>query len=81
MHKLPYKKLLIGELSWKRMLRSILFICTCFALYVFFRADSMMFVPQPATYQDTKDILKLPVSKTEKIAAIYLPNPQAKYTF
>jgi abhydrolase domain-containing protein 17 len=80
MRKLPYKKLLIGELSWKRMLRSILFIYTCFALYVFFRADSMMFMPPTATYQDTKDILKLPVNKTEKIAAIHLPNPQAKYT-
>jgi abhydrolase domain-containing protein 17 len=80
MRKLPYKKLLIGELSWNRMFRSILFIYICFALYVFFRADSMMFMPQPTTYQDTKDILKLPVSKTEKISAIYLPNPQAKYT-
>jgi abhydrolase domain-containing protein 17 len=74
------KKLLIGELSWKRLVRSLLFIYTFFALYVFFRADSMMFLPQPASYRDTKEILKLPVNDTEKISALYLPNPQATYT-
>jgi abhydrolase domain-containing protein 17 len=78
--KVTYKKLLIGEFSWKRMIQSIAFIYIFFALYVFFRADSMIFMPQPSTYQDTTEILKLPVNKTEKIAAIYLPNPQAKYT-
>jgi abhydrolase domain-containing protein 17 len=75
-----FRKLLIGELSWKRFVRSLLFIYTFFTLYVFFRADSMMFLPQPASYQDTKEILKLPVNDTEKISAIYLPNAQAAYT-
>jgi abhydrolase domain-containing protein 17 len=74
------RKLLIGELSWKRLVRSLLFIYTFFALYVFFRADSMMFLPQPSSYQDTKEILKLPITDTEQISAIYLPNSQAAYT-
>ncbi|MBE9116013.1 alpha/beta hydrolase [Lusitaniella coriacea LEGE 07157] len=74
------RKLLIGELSWKRLARSIAFIYTFFALYVFFRADSMIFLPQPATYQDTQEILKLPVTETEKISALHLPNPQSAYT-
>jgi abhydrolase domain-containing protein 17 len=77
--KIPYKKLLIGDLSWKRLIRSVLFIYAFFAVYVFFRADSMIFMPQVASYQDNQDILKIPVSNTEKISAIYLPNPQAKY--
>jgi abhydrolase domain-containing protein 17 len=80
MRQLPYRKLFIGDLSWKRLIRSIVFIYTFFAMYVFFRADSMIFLPQPATYQDTKDILKIAVGSTEKISAVYLPNPQAKYT-
>lgn len=80
MPQLPFRKLLIGKLSWKRLVRSLLFIYTFFALYVYFRADSLIFLPQPASYQDTKDILKLPVSETEKISAIYLPNPQSAYT-
>lgn len=80
MLQLPFRKLLIGELSWKRLVRSLLFIYTFFALYVFFRADSMIFLPHPTSYQDTNEILKIPVSPTERISAIYLPNSQAAYT-
>lgn len=80
MRQLPLRKLLIGELSWKRFVRSLLFIYTAFALYVFFRADSMIFLPQPASYQDTKSSLKLSVTQTEQISAIYLPNSQATHT-
>jgi abhydrolase domain-containing protein 17 len=74
------RKWFVGELSWKKFVRSLLFIYTFFALYVFFRADSMMFLPQPSSYQDTKEILKLPVNDTEKISAIYLPNSQSTHT-
>lgn len=74
------RKLLIGELSWKRLIRSLLFIYSFFALYVFFRADSMIFLPQPATYQDNPSILKLPVTDQQKISAVHLPNPRAEYT-
>ncbi|NEQ98823.1 MAG: alpha/beta hydrolase, partial [Cyanothece sp. SIO2G6] len=80
MRRSSLRKLLIGELSWQRLGRSLLFIYTCFALYVFFRADSLIFLPQPASYQDTADILKVAVNETEKISAIYLPNAQAQYT-
>lgn len=40
----------------------------------------MIFLPQPASYQDSESILKLPVTDTEQISAIYLPNPQSAYT-
>jgi len=80
MRKSSLRKLLIGELSWKRLVRSLLFIYAFFALYVFFRADSMIFLPQPASYQDTEEILKISVADTERISARYLPNSQAKYT-
>lgn len=40
----------------------------------------MIFLPQPASYQDTDAILKLPVTPTEHIAAIYLPRAQSAYT-
>lgn len=40
----------------------------------------MIFMPQPATYQNTKDTLKIPVTNTEKISAVHLPNAQATYT-
>ncbi len=37
-------------------------------------------MPQPVSYQDTTDILKLPVTHNEQISAIYLPNSQAAFT-
>ena len=80
MHQLSLRKILIGEMSWKRLIRSLLFIYTSFALYVFFHADSMIFTPQPASYQDTRDVLKIPVTSTEQISARYFPNDQAQYT-
>ncbi|MEM6436622.1 MAG: alpha/beta hydrolase [Cyanobacteria bacterium P01_D01_bin.115] len=74
------KQLLIGELSWQRLLRSVIFIYTFFAVYVFFRADSMIFLPPPASYQDTEAILKIPVNETEAISGTYLFNEQATHT-
>ena len=61
-------------------MRSILFIYTCFALYVYFRADSMIFLPPPPSYRDNRAILKLPISDTKAISALYLPNESATYT-
>jgi abhydrolase domain-containing protein 17 len=77
---MPLRKLLIGELSWKRLMRSLLFIYAFFALYIFFRADSMIFQPQTTSYQDTTDILKIPVNDTEQLSATYLPNARSRYT-
>jgi abhydrolase domain-containing protein 17 len=74
------RKLLIGEFSWQRLVRSSLLIYAFFAIYVFFRADSMIFLPQAVSYQDGQDILKLPVTDQEKISAIYLPASQPTYT-
>ncbi|MFM2062095.1 MAG: hypothetical protein RLZZ507_1765 [Cyanobacteriota bacterium] len=80
MNKQRLRKLLIGDFTWKRMLRSLVFIYTLFAVYVYFRADSMIFLPQLSSYQDTKDILKLKNRENKQISAVYLQNPQAKYT-
>lgn len=40
----------------------------------------MIFLPQPASYQDTEDIFKIPVTDTETISALYLPHSQSVYT-
>ncbi|HLP91342.1 MAG TPA: alpha/beta hydrolase [Nostocaceae cyanobacterium] len=80
MNKQLWRKLLIGDFTWKRMITSIIFIYTFLAVYVYFRADSMIFLPQPPSYQDSQNIIKLQNQDNTKISAIYLPNPQAKYT-
>lgn len=80
MDKQRLKKLLIGDFTWKRMINSVVFIYVLFAGYVYFRADSMIFLPQPSSYQDTKDTIKLRTTENQLLSAIYLPNPTAKYT-
>uniref|UniRef100_B8HL99 Alpha/beta hydrolase n=1 Tax=Cyanothece sp. (strain PCC 7425 / ATCC 29141) TaxID=395961 RepID=B8HL99_CYAP4 len=80
MSQLSFKNLLIGELSWARLGRSLLFIYAAFALYVFLQSDRMIFLPPPASYQNSKDVLKAAVTLTEHIAALYLPNPAAAST-
>jgi fermentation-respiration switch protein FrsA (DUF1100 family) len=80
MNKQRLKKLLIGDFTWKRLLKSLIFIYIFFAVYVYFRADSMIFLPQPSSYQDTKEIIKLTNADKKKISAVHLLNPTAKYT-
>jgi fermentation-respiration switch protein FrsA (DUF1100 family) len=80
MDKQTLQRLLIGELSIKRLIYSLIFIYTFFCLYVFFVADSKIFLPQPSSYSDTRDILKLTTHDQIQLSAVYRPNPASKYT-
>ncbi|GET40153.1 alpha/beta hydrolase [Microseira wollei] len=80
MDKKTVNRLLWGEFSLKRMIRSTIFIYACFCTWAYFYTDRMIFLPQPSTYEDTQDILKLTTANGVQISAIYLPNPNAKYT-
>jgi len=53
-----------------------------FALVLFgvFLSDKMIFLPQPSSYQDTADIIKLRTADGKAISAIYVPNPNAQFT-
>ena len=72
--------LLFGEFTFKRMIRSLLFVYAVFAIYVFFAADRMIFLPPPSSYSDDESIIKLSAKNQEKFSAIYLENPDARYT-
>lgn len=74
------KRLLIGEFSVKRFVRSSLLIYAVLCLYAFFGTDRQIFQPQLASYQDTPAILKLKTASNDLISATYLSNPQARYT-
>lgn len=75
-----WRKLLVGDLSWKRLGRSLLFIYVTIALYVYFFSDRMIFIPQVSSYEYSPDILYLNTPDNQKIAAKYLLNPDATYT-
>ncbi|MEH1944079.1 MAG: alpha/beta hydrolase [Nostoc sp.] len=80
MEKQQVLKLLIGDLTWQRLVKSLIFIYIFFSGYVYFRADSMIFLSQPSSYQDNSEIIKLTSGENTKISATYLLNNQAKYT-
>jgi fermentation-respiration switch protein FrsA (DUF1100 family) len=73
-YDLPVKKLLV------RMLLIIAALYVGFALFAYFLADSMIFLPHPSSYRDSPEVLKITTVDGKKISAVYLPNPAAKFT-
>jgi hypothetical protein len=51
-----------------------------FVLVAAFLSDRMIFYPQPSSYKDDAGITKLRTPGDKTISALYLPNPQAKFT-
>ena len=49
-------------------------------LFAYFLSDSMIFLPHPSSYQDSAGIIKIATASGKKISAVYLPNPNAKFT-
>jgi fermentation-respiration switch protein FrsA (DUF1100 family) len=50
------------------------------AVYAWFFSDQAIFLPQPASYRDGPEILKLRSANGKLISAVYLPQPSAKLT-
>ncbi|WP_254721650.1 alpha/beta hydrolase [Kovacikia minuta] len=71
---------LLGQLTWGRVLRSLLFIYLAIGLYGYFFSDRLIFRPSASSYQDNQNTIKLTTSKGVQISAVYLPNSQATYT-
>ncbi|MBW8002705.1 MAG: alpha/beta hydrolase [Planctomycetes bacterium] len=74
------KKLLLGDLTILRLIRSIAFIYIAVAVFVYFCSDGMIFLPQPSSYKDGPNILKIKTKSGKLISALYLPNPKAEFT-
>jgi len=50
------------------------------AVYAWFLSDQAIFLPQPASYRDGPEILKLKSANGKLISAVYLPQPSAMFT-
>ena len=74
------RRLLIGKLSIRRLIGSIVFTYGCLALYAYWFSDSLIFLPPRPTYADGHDVIKIPIPKAgTTISAYYLPNPAARF--
>jgi fermentation-respiration switch protein FrsA (DUF1100 family) len=80
MDKSTLRQLLLGEFTWKRLVRSLLLIYISVGLYAFFFADGKIFLPQPSSYRDNSDIIKLTTPSRIQLSAVYLKNPASDYT-
>ena len=49
-------------------------------IFAVFMSERVVFQPQPSSYRDNPKVLKLTSSNGARISAVYLENPQAKYT-
>lgn len=69
-------------MGFKRMLYILLLVLAAYGVLVLLShlmINRMMFFP-PSSYRDTPEILKLETANGKKISAIYMPNPEARYT-
>lgn len=80
MNKKALKHLLVGKFSFNRFIRSFLIIYVLVGLWALFFTDRLIFLPRPSSYSDNGDFIPLTSGAGVKIAGLYLPNPQARYT-
>jgi hypothetical protein len=80
MDKQHLKKIFTGDFTFGRLLRSIAFIYVCLVIFALVGSDELIFQPQPSSYQDTPEIIKLKSGNGRSISARYLANPNARYT-
>lgn len=62
------------------MLYSPIVLYLSLAIFAWFFADRLIFLPRPSSYKDTPEVLKLRSANGSIISALYLTNPSAKYT-
>jgi abhydrolase domain-containing protein 17 len=74
------RRLLFGEFSFKRLMRSIILIYAFLCFYAFFFSERLIFQPPPSSQSDSKQVIKVSSANGMKISAVHFPNPQAKYT-
>lgn len=80
MKRIDWRKWVVGKWNWQRFVRLPILIYVSVALYAALGSDRSIFLPPPASYSDSTNIIKIPVASDANIAAIYLPNPDAEYT-
>ena len=78
------KAAFIGELTWRRVLRSLVLIplavCLGLLIIAIFFADRVIFQPQRSSYRDTSDVIKIKTTGGERISAKFYEKEDANYT-
>ncbi len=74
------KKVLVGEFSWRRLLRSTVIIFLIVIIFGLSCADEIIFHPPRAGYTDDANVIKLTTADGKMISAMYFARPGAEFT-
>jgi fermentation-respiration switch protein FrsA (DUF1100 family) len=70
----------LAKIAAVRMLYLPIVLYFSVAVFLWFFADRLIFLPHPSSYKDGPEILKLRSTKGSLISALYLTNPAARFT-
>ncbi len=73
-------KYIVGDFSWRRVLRSTVIIYGTVMVYGLFFTHWQLFTPPEPSYQDDPDIQVLDLGTGPPIAVLLLPNPDDHFT-
>lgn len=62
------------------MLLAVTLLIAGLVALLLYNADSVLFQPHPSSYKDNSDVLKITSANGNKISAMYLFNPAARFT-
>lgn len=68
------------NMNVKGIIVYIVLLYVCAGIFAYFFSNHLMFYPPSSSYRDSEKIIKLKTERGDTIAAIYLFNPNAKYT-
>ena len=80
MNKSTLRRLLIGDLTFKRLIKSFLFIYFFFFIVGLLSPDYLIFRPPEPSYNKLNDGLFLKTSDGTDLYCVYFKNPDSKFT-
>ena len=75
-----FRKRVVGEISARRMILSLIEIYVGVLVLGWFISDKLIFVPQPCSYREGGPFYRIPVPGGERIGILALTNAMARYT-
>jgi alpha-beta hydrolase superfamily lysophospholipase len=74
------RKILVGDFTTKRLVRSLVFIYACLLLFLYLFSDRIIFWGKQSSYKDGPEILKIKTKDRTEISALYLVAPNSEFT-
>ncbi len=75
-----WRRFLIGDFSWKRLVRAVLFVYLSFCVIIYFGAGRLMFHPEISSHGEFEKEIMILTPDGELISALYRPVDSSDYT-